>query len=149
MWNRSRRLATLGACALLAVGCVQLQYTHAHIGEPLPVGIEDALPIGEATVQQALDLLGAPTYVYGDDVQGISLAWTWRHTEGWGISLSYSISELFNLSGSYDDDGTETWGVFLTFDRELRLREARRALLSDVAAASIVARSRTPAGADH
>ncbi len=135
--------------AALGAGCVQLQYTHAHVGEPLPEGIEDRLRIGEATVQQALELFGAPTYVYGDEVQGISLAWTWRHTEGWGISLSYSVSELFNVSGSYDDDGTETWGVFLTFDRDLRLREVRRALLSDVAAASIVARSRTPAGAEN
>jgi hypothetical protein len=141
-----RRIALL-LLALAPAGCVRLQYTHAHVGEPLPPGIENELRIGTDRLGDCLRRLGAPTLVYGDEIEGISLAWAWTHVEGWGLNVSYSFSDFASVSASYDDDGTETWGLFLTFDADLVLRSLRRARLSEVAAASIVARRRTPASA--
>lgn len=120
-----RRAALL---ALLLTGCVRFQYTRTLVDEPVPDELVARLAPGDG-LEHCLDVLGPPRLVW-EDPRGIWCAYIWLKERGPSLSVSIPTEILLlpSPSLSLSDTKRRGQGVVLLFDRDLRLRFARRGL---------------------
>ena len=76
------------------------------------------------SLQECMDLLGAPTSVRRDD-EGVRtvMSWEWIEAEGFGVSISVPVTDSNSTSVDYGSDNELVRQVRLFFDSELEVVE--------------------------
>lgn len=116
----------------LASACLSLAWVREHRDQPPPENwIEDLRP-GEADLEQCLNRLGAPLYVWEYKGEGMALAWGWVDNDRKGFTFSVPLADEASASFSYDRIDERMRGVVLLFDRDLKLELARSGYLRDL-----------------
>ncbi|HVS19432.1 MAG TPA: hypothetical protein VMT18_12580, partial [Planctomycetota bacterium] len=122
--------------ALLVSGCLSVNWTRSTNAERLDPRWTELQP-GSSTLEDALELLGAPLYVYEYAVRGAVLVWGRGRADDKGFNVSVQLTDQ---GGSADFDysrrSAALRGVLLAFDPDWRLVLVREGLLSDLTAGS-------------
>lgn len=128
-----------GTLALLLAGlgssaCISGGYSREQTN--LPIAHEQVLELapGTTTLSDALTRLGAPSYLWEWKGDGAALAWGWRNTAQWGITVSVPLSDSGSASFSMDDIAHDLPGLVLFFGPDLVLVEAREGKLAEIRA---------------
>ena len=119
---------------LLASGCLSVNWARSTNAEGLDPRWSELRP-GTATLEDALDVLGAPLYVYEYEVRGAVLVWGRGRADDKGFNVSMPVTDQ---GGSADFDysrrSAALRGVLLAFDTDWRLVLVREGLLNDLTA---------------
>lgn len=131
-----RILTALQALAVagLVSGCLSVRWTRIETNRPIAEEHYAGLGAGHATLDDALDALGAPLFVRELPHNGVLCAWGWEHGRNFGLTLEVPVSSDLGLSFDYDDRNNNLTGVVLMFDGDLVLtgiQRGRLALLLD------------------
>lgn len=129
------RLTACLAAALLGAGCVDVGWNRTVRFEPPPPGATARLHDGAEGLQECLDLLGAPLWVWDTPTgegQGFALAYGWYEERGWSVAVSYPVADYVNASFDYDQADERMRGIVLFFDDDARLVSWRMGLLRDL-----------------
>ncbi len=124
---------------LLCAGCLSLSWTRASSAFPPAPAAVAQISIGESTLTECLERLGAPLLVeeYGP---GMALYWGWTRQSGWGLRVTVPITDSRSASVSYDDVDLDLEALLITFDAERRVEMMQYGRLADLV--GIVARRR-------
>lgn len=124
----------LASCLGLGSSCVQVAWERHELNAPLEEGLESELVVGEVSLADCLERLGAPLLVWELNDSSYALAYGWDHRRQYGVSLSVPVADSGgSASLNYDDFASKLHGVVLIFDSEDRLTNKRRGLLRDFA----------------
>lgn len=132
MGRRARTLIVVLAATLLASGCFRFSWRHQTRNAPAGSAALDELRPRETSLDQCLERLGAPLYVWEYKRNGVALAYGWLENDEKGFSVSVPIAQDFSASLSYDDADAQMRGVVLLFGPELTLELVRRGYLRDL-----------------
>lgn len=119
-------------CALS--GCVQLDWSRSHVDFAVPHAHLHALVAGEATLEQALAVLGAPLYVWELPADGLAIAYGAWSEEELGIQVSVPLAERASADFDYSEASAKVEGHVLFFDRQGVLTVTAEGLLRDLRA---------------
>ena len=125
------RLAALLLLVLLP-GCLSGSWRRETRHEPPPRGALRSLVVGESDLGDALEVLGAPLWVWEAPADGMAVAYGWLERRGFSLNLSVPVTRDLNASFDYDDVDDDMKGCVLFFDAEHRLVEKRRGWLRDL-----------------
>ena len=142
-----RGALALGLCLALSSlsSCLRVEWTRYRANEePAPERV-GKLAIDRSTLQNALDSLGAPNFVFGAESDQVWLVWVWRDESKWGVAISYELVDFVSASFEFSEIDEETMGYALLFDEERTLRELRRGRLSKILDGAVTKRSRSAA----
>ena len=114
----------------LAAGCITGDYNQTRVYQPVPAGSFDALVVGEASLTDALEGLGAPLQVV-ELGSGAALAWGWKEATDWNVTGSATLGSVRGRL-SYSDTDLEFPGVVLFFDGSWNLVAKDEGFLSDL-----------------
>lgn len=123
-------LLLLGCCA----SCFSVMWERHRRFERIPDEALAGLATDAATMQTALDALGAPLYVWELPREGVALAYGWYDGRELGAQVSVPLTDSYSASLSYNDIDASLYGVVLSFDAGRTLRFVRRGTLRDLAA---------------
>jgi hypothetical protein len=135
-------LAALSALALLASGCVSVQWRHRSIGDAPAEHHLDALEPGVDSLASVLATLGAPLEVYELEAGGMALVYGGGDKRWFQVALSAPVARNASASGRYGDQRDQLEGALLVLDGRGRLVAISR---GDLATLLDRARRRAPA----
>ena len=140
---RTRALATTGLLfltALLLEGCLRVAYRRDFAyevpreGALTRLGLEASdggapslavtLPVGALELDAALEVLGAPIYLWalGDEgSQGAALVWAWSERTLWGLNVSVPLTDVASGSFEYQNGRADFDALVLFFDNDWRV----------------------------
>ena len=124
-----RRSAAILAAAL-SVSCVTGTYQRVNLFEPRPDELVRPLTESPSDLQDCLDALGAPNFVWPTD-GATAMAWAHSHQRGWGVRVSASIRGV-SASVNYASALAKAQALALFFDEEWNLLYLRRGKLADL-----------------
>jgi hypothetical protein len=125
-----RALAIL--CVSLLSGCVSFNYGRHTLFEAVWPDAVEQLEIGTSDIGRALELLGAPLYVWEGVGDSIVLAYGAENRKETGFALSVPMFEQASASFNYDDVSSRLEGYVLVFDSDLKLEIVRAGLLREL-----------------
>jgi hypothetical protein len=120
-----------GLLCLLAGGCLSIEWSRTSRSRE--VAEFSQLEVGGSDLRQALELLGAPLWVYEHRVHGAALVYGRSVFDTQGFNISVPLGDM-SASLDYTEGETGLRGVLLLFDADLRLTEIREGFLHDLAA---------------
>jgi hypothetical protein len=126
--------ALVPAAALLLAGCVTFSFDRDLRFTPLAEDSLAGLQPGQARLDQCLERLGAPLYVWEYKGDGMALAYGWNKEKSWNVTVSVPVTQYYSASASYSDDTANLRGAVLLFDRDLKLEMVRRGFLRSLRA---------------
>ena len=121
----------LGLLPLLA-GCVSFIWSRTRAYQPMPKGALVGLEIGRAHLDDCLERLGAPLYVWEYKRNGAALAWGHGNDDSKRIAVSIPIGRA-SPSVSYGDIDANLKGAVLLFDQDLVLEQVKEGYLRAIA----------------
>jgi hypothetical protein len=92
-----------GLLTWICTACVSFRFERTSVNVPPRAGAVEGLKPGESSLEQCLQQLGAPLYVWEYQGSGAALAWGWELTHARGVTLSVPLEESSITAGSYDD----------------------------------------------
>ena len=113
--------------ALLALasapGCLTAEFSTFRYDQAPPEASVARVHEG-MSLQECLDLLGAPTAVRRDD-EGIRtvMSWEWFEAGGFGVALSVPLTDSSSASVDYGSDTEQVRQIQLFFNSELKVVE--------------------------
>jgi hypothetical protein len=122
----------LALLPLLLASCVSFTWYRTHSNEPSPKNALSTLVPGKSTLDECLQALGAPLYLWEYKGDGAALAWGWNDLNWKGVTLSVPIYDQTAASASYDYGAERMKGAVLLFDRDLVLESVREGWLRDL-----------------
>ena len=128
-------LAASLASALTLSSCLSYSWSREEAMVPVAEDNLASLQSG-ASLEECLDELGAPLYLWEYRETGIVLAWGSSSRADHGFSLSVPLSDNSSVSINFNNIDQKIEGVVLVFDEALELRWIRRGYLSEIAAES-------------
>ena len=133
MSRGSRLRIALAACAVAwSCSCISVDWTRGSRQSPPPKGAIAALQVGTSTLQDALDLLGAPLDTYEYRETGMALAYGWHRSDAKGLRVSVPLYERASASADFRKSHRGLDGVLLLFDEHLSLVSIREGWLEDL-----------------
>lgn len=121
---------TLAIALVVLTGCVRFDYTRDIVDSPVAESGFETLTPG-MTLQECLDTLGAPGYVWSDP-RGVWLAYIWIRETKPRIAVSVPFLTLGipgpSPSFTYSVLKRRGEGITLCFNQDLELRFARQGL---------------------
>ena len=128
-----RGIALLASVVLLCAGCVTGSWQNEHRFMRPPPGSIGSLEPRVHDLEQCLDRLGAPLFVY-ETPDGFALAYGWFESRDLGASVSVPVSEAANASFSMRDIDGRMKGLVLFFGPQTELLLIQRGPLRDLTA---------------
>ena len=116
----------------MSTACVSFRFERTSVNVPPRAGAVEGLKPGESSLDQCLQQLGAPLYVWEYQGSGAALAWGWELSHARGVTLSIPLEQSSITAGSYDDLAKDLHGFVLFFDDGGKLTELRRGYLRDL-----------------
>ena len=126
--------AVLLASTLCLSSCVAFSFDRDLRNVPLPDGAIESLQPGDARLEQCLERLGAPLFVWEYKGDGVALAYGWSKEKNWNVTVSVPVTRGYSTSFSYTDDSANLRGAVLLFDRDLKLEIVRHGFLRSLRA---------------
>jgi len=124
-----QRVGLLAATTLLS-SCVTGTYRRINIGEPRPDAVVQPLLEEASELQDCLDSLGAPNFVWPTD-DGTAVAYTHSHQKGWGLRVSAALRRVTgSVAVNSSLERGEAWVLF--FDPDWNLLFLRHGMLADI-----------------
>lgn len=104
-------------------GCLSAEFSTFRHDQAPPEALVARVHEG-MSLQECLDLLGAPTAVRRDD-EGIRtvMSWEWIEADGFGVSLSVPLTDSSSASVDYGSDTEQVRQLQLFFNSEFRVEE--------------------------
>lgn len=122
-----------GLCALACAGCISLSWERASVARPTDESWRE-LEIGSADLTQVLAQLGAPLYVYENEVHGLAVVWGRDVVQDKGINVSVPVSDNSSANFNYSQGEDGLLGVLMLFDADWHLSLVREGYLRDLTA---------------
>ena len=119
--------------ALIQTSCISVQWTRSTLDESIPDERIASFSIGESSLHDALDVMGAPLYVWELPRGHAALAWGWFGMRDWGLKLSVPTEVAVDPSFQYNDIDNSLEGFVFVFDGDERLTLVRRGYLAEIA----------------
>ena len=86
-------------------GCITAQFSSARLNQRPALESTRLLTSGTTSLQECLDLLGAPTSVLRDQQgHGRILSWEWDDTSQWALTFSVPLVDAFSGSFQYGNE---------------------------------------------
>jgi len=126
------RLALAGFVVALSSACISVEWRRDSRQSPPPEGAVESFQIGATTLQDALDLLGAPLDAYEYRETGMALAYGWYHAVSKGVRITVPVYDRASASFDYSKSKQGLKGLLLLFDGDLRLVSIREGWLEDL-----------------
>lgn len=117
-------LRLIGLLALASSpGCLSAEFSTFRLDQPPSEAAVARISRG-MSLQECLDLLGAPTAVRRDD-EGIRtvMSWEWMEAGGFGLALSIPLTDSSSASVDYGSDQEQIRQIQLFFDSEMKVVE--------------------------
>lgn len=114
----------------LLSGCVSGRYRRFSVNEPKAETSLQPLLERSAGLQECLDALGAPNFVWPTDV-GTAMAYAHTFEKGWRLRVSAPVKRVSG-SVTYNSSLEKGQAVVLFFDDDWNLRFLRRGKLVDI-----------------
>jgi hypothetical protein len=130
----------LALAALLSAGCVTVRWERLHHNEAATAAEIAAVVPGSMDLARALELLGAPLFVWELPHGDFALAYGWTQDLALGATITLPTSRALSPSYSYDSLDGRIYGLVLLFDHETRLELVREGYLREIAAELLRAR---------
>lgn len=121
--------AVVLAATLLLGSCVTFSFERDLRYVPLADGVLEGLHPGEARLDQCIERLGAPLYVWEYKGNGMALAYGWEKEKAWTVTVSVPVTNYYSASGAYTNNAAKLRGAVLLFDSDLKLETVRRGFL--------------------
>lgn len=124
-------------CALLAGGlatsCLSVNWTRSTLHRPVEGDVLGDYVVGESTMGDALDGLGAPLYVWELSRGAAALAWGWYGSRDLGVQVSVPTRSPVDPSFQYTQIDRRLRGYVFVFDEADALVYMRKGYLADIA----------------
>jgi hypothetical protein len=117
---------------LLLTSCVRADWRREHAFDALGDDALSALAPDESTLEECLDLLGAPLMSW-EVSEGAALAWGWRKSQRIGGTVTVPLTDFYSPSFTGRFITADMRGAVLIFDETWTLRLVRRGRLLEVA----------------
>lgn len=125
-----------GSLVLLLAGltssCLTGNWNRTTFQQVVEPDVLEALPPSGVELATCLDLLGAPTLVFENEVHGLILAYLWQKDRQFGFTLSVPVTDSESVSFSYTDGLNKATGIVLWFDDDWILEEWRQGQISNL-----------------
>jgi hypothetical protein len=129
---RARRFFPALLLPWLLAGCLSFQLERDNSYSPIDRAEVDGLEPGVTTLDDCLQLFGAPLWVHEHRTLGVELAYGWDKQWDWGLRVSVPVAEHASASMNYDDVDRKVRGLVLLFDQDLKLSVVRTGFLRDI-----------------
>ena len=138
----TRLVATL--LALTCCGCVSGNWVRESADEPLTLAALSEVEIHSSSLQDVLDLFGAPLSVWENDNTAVAVAYGWYESNAYNVTVSYQVTKGNSADFDYDRSSAQMNGVVFIFDDSLTLRSWRAGRLADILGESARVRPTLP-----
>ncbi len=125
----------MAACFLLLPACFSARYTRVDRGGPLEQAQLDELKVGESSMQQCVDVLGAPLVVREHN-DGADLIWGWERNSGFMVSATIPLGDARSANAAYGQRSVGATGWTLRFDSGWNLISKHQGRLTELLALS-------------
>lgn len=139
--------ATSLAATLLALtcfGCVSGDWVRESADAPLSLASLSEVEVHSSSLQNVLDLFGAPLSVWENDNTAVAVAYGWYESNAYAVKVSYQIIKGSSADIDYDQSDAQMNGVVFIFDETLTLRSWRAGRLADILGESARVRPTLP-----
>jgi len=138
----TRLAATL--LALSCFGCVSGNWVRESADQPLSLASLSEVEIHSSSLQEVLDLFGAPLSVWENDHTAVAVAYGWFESNAYAVKVSYQVAKGNSADFDYDRSSAKMNGVVFIFDENLTLRSWRAGRLADILGESARVRPTLP-----
>lgn len=130
--------------ALTSLGCVSGNWVRESADTPIALATLSEIEVHESSLQDILDLFGAPLKVWEDDRTAAAVAYGWYESHGYNVTVSYNITGGNSADFDYNRSEAQMNGVVFFFDKDWTLRAWRAGRLKDILEESARARPTLP-----
>jgi len=117
---------------LSSTGCVSGRWVRESADTPIPLATLSKIEVHSSTLQDVLDLLGAPLEVWEFDRTAAAVAYGWFESHLYNVKFSYKVHPGNSADINYDHAAAQMSGVVFFFDRDWILRSWRAGRLQDL-----------------
>ncbi|MDF1836521.1 MAG: hypothetical protein P1V35_01515 [Planctomycetota bacterium] len=125
------KLPLLLACAVLLPGCLSGSYNRVDRGAERADTLFADLRVGEASMQQCVEVLGAPLTVR-ESGSGADLIWGWERNAGFNVTTSIPLGHSASANVAYSKVSRGARGWTLRFDQDWTLQSKREGRLQEL-----------------
>ncbi|MFT4648776.1 MAG: hypothetical protein ACI9X4_002008 [Glaciecola sp.] len=119
------------ACLAFLPACISGEFDRVDIGHQPAQAQFYGLRVGESSMQQCIEALGAPIVVRESGV-GADLVWGWERNSGFGVTTSVPIGQGGSANLSYAAGARGAHGWTLKFDKDWLLVSMREGRLKEL-----------------
>ncbi len=133
--------------ALIVAGassCITFQWNRSREHRDFDRATLESLPKSGVGLDRCLSAMGAPTYVWENEVHGLVLAWSWSDDRTFSGTVSIPVYRSQSASLQYADVRDRQHGVVAWFDENWQLEDWREGYLNE-----LVTQARRPATLDE
>lgn len=121
----------MAACLVLLPACVSGRINRVDRGGQPDPALLNELHVGESTMQQCIEMLGAPEVVR-EHRAGAELIWGWERNTGFNITSRIPIGSSRSANLAYTKGSRGARGWTLRFDRQWVLLDVREGSLQEL-----------------
>jgi hypothetical protein len=125
------KIVLMLACLAFLPACISGEFDRVDIGHQPTQDQFDGLRVGESSMQQCLEALGAPRAVR-ESGAGADLVWGWERNSGFGVTTSIPIGQGGSANLAYAKGARGARGWTLKFDKDWLLVSMREGRLQEL-----------------
>jgi len=118
-----RNIAILLGLGLIPSSCISANFIRSVQNSSNLELAENELPQSGVGLDGCLDLLGAPTWVFEYEIDGLLLVYAWDHVKQWNINLSVPATDSSSGSFNYASIRKNQRGLVLWLDSDWQLEK--------------------------
>lgn len=115
-----------------STGCVSGRWVRESADTPIPIATLSEIEVHNSTLQDVLDLCGAPLTVWEFDRTAAAVAYGWFESHLYNVKFSYKVKSGNSADLNYDRAEAQMNGVVFFFDKNWVLRSWRAGRLQDL-----------------
>jgi hypothetical protein len=119
--------------ALCSTACIQLQWSRSSLHQPIDESRTARFEVGDSSMAEALDELGAPLYVWQLPRGHAALAWGWFKSRDLSVQVSVPTKSPADPSFQFTQIDNRLRGYVFVFDDADELVFVKRGYLAEIA----------------
>jgi hypothetical protein len=118
--------------ALASIGCVSGSWVRESADAPIEMAALSAIEVNASTLEDVLDMFGAPLSVWEFNSTAAAVAYGWYESHLYNVRVSYKVNAGNTSDFNYDRAEAQMNGVVFFFDENWILRSWRAGRLKDL-----------------
>ncbi len=118
-------------CLVLLPACISGSFNRVDRSAERPEHLFAELRVGEASMQQCIEVLGAP-HAVRESGDGADLIWGWERNAGFNVTTSVPLGRSTSANLAYSKASRGARGWTLRFDKDWTLESKRQGRLQEL-----------------